>query len=318
MYLHANAKLGLAGRLALVRAIEQGLSLKAAAAAFSVSPATAHRWWHRWLEGGRQSSSLLDRSSRPHRSPRLLPAETQERICDCRRQTGWGPRLVAGATGIAHSTVWKVLRRHGLSRRPAAIKEPANSYEWPCPGDLLHMDVSRYARFLRPGHRVTGDRSKRSRNWMRPETRVGYDFAHAIVDDHSRLAYVELHDDEKAATVTGFVERALAFYAEHGIVAKRLMTDNAFTYLHNRSLRELLTNREIRHLTTEPYRPRTNGKVERFHQTMAREWAYGLVYKTHRHRRSALPHWLNTYNRRRPHSSIGDQPPINRIHNVRG
>jgi transposase InsO family protein len=318
MYLHANAKLGLAGRLALVRAIEQGLSLKAAAAAFSVSPATAHRWWHRWLEGGRQSSALLDRSSRPKCSPRLLAVELQERICACRRQTGWGPRLVAGATGFAHSTVWKVLRRHGLSRRAPAAKEPANSYEWPCPGDLLHMDVSRYARFLRPGHRVTGDRSQQSRRWSRPETRVGYDFAHAIVDDHSRLAYVELHNDEKAATVTGFVERALAFFAQHGIVAKRLMTDNAFTYIHNRTLRELLACQGIRHLTTQPYRPRTNGKVERFHQTMEHEWAYGLAYRTHRHRNAALPHWLDTYNRRRPHSSLGDRPPISRVHNVRG
>src|SRR5438876_8540329 len=216
MRLHRNAKLGLAGRLALVQAIERGMSMKAAAAAFSVSPATAHRWWHRWREGSGQARSslgcLLDRSSRPHRSPRELAPELQERICACRRQTGWGPRLVAGATGFAHSTVWKVLHRAGLSRRPGAAKEPANRYEWPCPGDLLHTDTSRYARFLRPGHRVTGDRSQRSRNWMRPETRVGYDYAHAIVDDHSRLAYVELHQDEKAATVTGFVERALAFF----------------------------------------------------------------------------------------------------------
>jgi transposase InsO family protein len=318
MLLHANAKLGLAGRLALVRAIEDGLSLKAAAAAFSVSPATAHRWWHRWLEGERRPEALLDRSSRPKHSPRLLAAELQERICACRCETGWGPRLVAGATGFAHSTVWKVLHRAGISRRPAAAREPANRYEWPCPGDLLHMDTSRYARFLRPGHRVTGDRSQRSRNWMRRETRVGCDYAHAIVDDHSRLAYVELHDDEKAATVTGFLERALAFYAEHGIVAKRLMTDNGFSYVKNRSLRELLAQRGIRHLTTEPYRPRTNGKVERFHQTMAREWAYGLAYRSHRQRNQALPHWLDHYNRQRPHSSLGDRPPISRVHNVRG
>jgi len=318
MYLHANAKLGLAGRLALVRAIEEGLSLRAAAAAFSVSPATAHRWWHRWLEGERQPDALVDRSSRPHRSPRLLAAALQKRICDCRRKTGWGPRLVAGATGFAHSTVWKVLRRAGLSRRPAAVKEPANSYEWPCPGDLLHMDTSRYARFLRPGHRVTGYRSQRSRNWMRPETRVGYDFAHAIVDDYSRLAYVELHADERAATVSGFVERALVFFAEHGIVAKRLMTDNGWTYTRNRSLAELLRRNGIHHLTTEAYRPRTNGKVERFHQTMAREWAYGLSYRSHRHRNAALPHWLDHYNRTRPHSSLGDRSPISRVHNVRG
>jgi len=210
MYLHANAKLGLAGRLALVRAVEEGLSLKAAAAAFSVSPATAHRWWHRWLAGGCELSALVDRSSRLRRSPRLVSSELQERICDCRRETG-------------------VLRRAGLSRRLPLVREPANRDEWPRPGDLLHMDVSRYARFLRPGHRVTGDRSQHSRGWMRPETRVGYDFAHAIVDDHSRFAYVELHNDEKAATVTGFVERALAFFAEHGIVCKRLMTDNGFS-----------------------------------------------------------------------------------------
>jgi transposase InsO family protein len=318
MLLHANAKLGLAGRLAMVRAVEDGLSLKAAAAAFSVSPATVHRWWHRWLAGGRQASALLDRSSRPHRSPRLLAAELQERICDCRRQTGWGPRLVAGATGFAHSTVWKVLYRNGLSRRLPTVREPANSYEWPCPGDLLHMDTSRYARFLRPGHRVTGDRSQRSRDWMKPETRVGYDFAHAIVDDRTRLAYVELHDDEKAATVTGFVERALAFFAGHGITGKRLMTDNAFNYVNNRSLRDLLAAHGIRHLRTKPYRPRTNGKVERFHQTMAREWAYGLSYRSHRQRNQALPHWLHHYNHRRPHSAIGGQPPISRVHNVRG
>lgn len=318
MHLHANAKLGPAGRLALVTAIEEGMTLKAAAGAFSVSPATAHRWWHRWLDGGRELSALLDRSSRPHRSPRLLARELAERICDCRRQTGWGPRLVAGATGFAHSTVWKVLKRAGLSRRPRRAKEPANSYEWPCPGDLLHMDVSRYARFERPGHAVTSDRSQRGRRWMSPETRVGYDFAHALVDDHSRLAYVELHADEKAATVTAFVERGLAFFAAHGIGAKRLMTDNAFTYVHNRSLRELLARGGIRHLRTEPYRPRTNGKVERFHQTMTREWAYGVVYGSHRQRNAALPHWLDHYNRQRPHSSLGDRPPISRVHNVHG
>ena len=322
MLLHANAKLGLAGRLALVRAIEDGLSLKAAAAAFNVSPATAHRWWHRWLEAGEEArrslGCLLDRSSRPHRSPRQLAPQLEEAICRCRRRTGWGPRLVGGATGFAHSTVWKVLKRAGISRPPKPIKEPANRYEWPCPGDLLHMDTSRYARFLRPGDRVTGDRSQRARRWSRPETRVGYDFVHAIVDDHSRLAYVELHNDEKAETVTGFVERALAFYAGHGIVAKRLMTDNGFSYVKSRALRELLTHHEIRHLTTQPYRPRTNGKVERFHQTMAREWAYGLVYRSHRQRAQALPHWLDHYNRQRPHSSIGNRPPISRVHNVRG
>jgi transposase InsO family protein len=298
------------------------MTLKAAAAAFSVSPATAHRWWHRWLEASDQAratlSCLFDRSSRPHRSPRRLAPELERAICECRRRTGWGPRLVAGATGFCHSTVWKVLRRAGLSRPPRPPREPANSYEWPCPGDLLHMDTSRYARFTRPGHRVTGDRSQQSRRWMRPETRVGYEYAHAIVDDHSRLAFVELHPDEKAATVTAFVERALAFFAEHGIACRRLMTDNGFAYVKNRSLAELLARHRIRHLTTEPYRPRTNGKVERFHQTMAREWAYGLSYRSHRQRDQALPHWLDHYNRHRPHSSLGDRPPLSRVHNVCG
>jgi transposase InsO family protein len=322
MYLHANAKLGLAARFALVQAIEGGCSIRAAAQRFNVSPATAHRWWHRWSDAAEEArrtlGCLFDRSSRPHSSPKELSAELQERICACRLETGWGPRLVAAATGFAHSTVWKVLHRAGISRPARAAREPANSYEWPCPGDLLHMDVSRYARFERPGHAVTGERSQRWRKSLHSQRLVGYDFAHAIVDDHSRLVYVELHRDERAATVTGFVERALAFYAQQGVSAKRLMTDNAFAYVNNRSLRELLAREGIRHLRTKPYRPRTNGKVERFHQTMAREWAYGIVYRSHRQRNQALPHWLEHYNQRRPHSSLGDRPPISRVHNVRG
>jgi len=320
MELHANAKLGLAGRIALVETIRSGATLRAAAAAFNVAPATAHRWWHRFVDAlpaARQSVAwAFDRSSRPQRSPHLLPEDQQLRICEVRKATGWGPRLVAGVTGDPHQTVWKVLHRHGLSRPARKRREDAHRYEWPCPGDLLHMDVSTYARFRRPGHKVTGDRSQRERRWMSAETRVGYDYAHAIVDDHSRLAYVELHDDEKAATVTAFVERALAFFDAHGISCRRLMSDNAFTYTKNRSLRELLARREIRHLTTRPYRPRTNGKVERFHQTMAREWAYGLSYRSSDARASALPHWLEHYNQERRHSSLGDRPPISRVHNV--
>jgi transposase-like protein len=207
MQFHGNAKLGLAGRRELVLAIASGRSIRQVAVEFNVSPATAHRWWTRWRRASESDRvalvCLFDCSSRPARSPRRLPPAAERAICACRRKTGWGPRLVAGATGFAHSTVWKVLRRFGLSRPPRPPREPANRYEWPCPGDLLHMDTSRYARFLRPGHRVTGDRSRRSRNWMRSEARVGYDFVHALVDDHSRLADAEIHPDEKAATVTG-------------------------------------------------------------------------------------------------------------------
>jgi len=316
MSLHANAKLGLAGRRALVCAIEDGRSLKAAAACFNVSPATAHRWWHRWLDANQEArrslSCLLDRSSRPRRSPRQLAPELAEVICACRRKTGWGPRLVAGATGFCHSTVWKVLKRAGISRRPRMAREPANRYEWPCPGDLLHMDTSEYVRFQQPGHRVTGDRSSQQR-----QHRDGVDYVHAIIDDHSRLAYAEIHNDQRAATAAAFLERALSFYNSHGITAKRLMTDNAWIYAKSRAMRQLLNDQQIRHLTTKPYRPRTNGKVERFHQTMAREWAYGLVYRSHHDRTAALPHWLNHYNTTRPHSSLGDRPPISRVHNVR-
>ena len=220
---------------------------------------------------------------------------------------------MAAATGFAHSTVWKVLKRAGISRPPRPQREPANRYEWPCPGDLLHMDTSEYVRFQRPGHRVTGNRSSQDR-----QRRDGVDIVHAIIDDHSRLAYAEIHDDQRAATIVGFLERALAFYARHGISAQRLMTDNAWAYARSRAVRELLARRQIRHLTTKPYRPRTNGKVERFHQTMAREWAYGVVYHSHHDRARALPHWLNHYNRGRPHSSLGGRPPISRVHNVCG
>jgi transposase InsO family protein len=317
MRFHRNAKLGLAGRYQLVLAIEGGCSIRESASLFNVSVATAHRWWRRWREAGADERAslacLFDRSSCPARSPRRLAPELEEAICECRRQTGWGPRLVAGATGFSHSTVWKVLRRAGLSRPPRAAREPGHRYEWPCPGDLLHMDTSEYARFQRPGHRVTGDRSSQDR-----QHRDGVDIVHAIVDDHSRLAYAEIHPDERAATVAGFLERALAFYAKHGIIVRRLMTDNAWAYTRSRVVRELLARSQIRHFTTEPYRPRTNGKVERFHQTMASEWAYGLVYRSHRERAAALPHWLEHYNTRRPHSSLGGRAPISRVHNVCG
>jgi transposase InsO family protein len=314
---HPNARLTPRGRLELVQLVERGASLRFAAAACNVALSTAHRWVVRWraATGDERASlaCLLDRSSRPHRSPRLLPADLQQRVVEARAQTGWGPRLLAGSLGLAHQTVWKVLHRHGCSRPPRPVREAANRYEWPCPGDLLHMDVCRYARFVRPGHHVTGDRSTSAADRHRVD---GCDFAHAIVDDHSRLAYVELLDDERAQTVTGFLERSLDYFARHGITASRLMTDNAFSYTKNRSLRELLADRGISHRTTRPYRPRTNGKVERFHQTMAREWAYGLSYRSSSARKLALPHWLDHYNEQRPHSALGNRPPISRVRNL--
>lgn len=311
MTTHPKARLGLAGRQELVHSIELGNSIRQAARAFNVSPATAHKWWHRHRSG----EGLEDRSSRPHRSPRMLAAEAQERICEVRRHTGWGPRLIAGVVGRPHSTVHRTLARHDISRRPRPKREEVRRYEWPCPGDLLHMDTKRYARFSRPGHAVTGSRFSTGAERRQG---VGYEFCHSIVDDHSRLAYCELHSDQRAETVVGFLGRALAFYGAHRIEAKRLMTDNAFVYTKSSALGELLRERGIKHLTTQPRRPQTNGKVERFQQTMAREWGYGLAYRTSGHRARALPHWLRHYNERRPHSAIGDRPPISRVHDLSG
>ncbi|HEX6573009.1 MAG TPA: leucine zipper domain-containing protein [Steroidobacteraceae bacterium] len=181
MELHANAKLGLAGRRELVLAIEAGLSLRAAAAAFKVSPATAHRWWHRWLEGDRLAMSLLDRSSRPLRQPRRLSPVEEEPILRARRETNLGPGRLAGIVRRARSTIWKVLWRHGLSRRPRGQRQSYRRYEWSRPGALLHMDVKKLARFSVPGHRVTGDRSTKDMH-----RGIGYDHLHCVVDDHSR------------------------------------------------------------------------------------------------------------------------------------
>jgi transposase InsO family protein len=243
----------------------------------------------------------------------LLPATEQERICAARRRSGCGPRLIASETGHAHSTVWRALRRAGISRPPRQPRERPRLYEWPCPGDLLHVDSKRFARFSRPGHAVTGDRRVTG---AEKRMRVGYEWVHSLVDDHSRLAYSELHPDERAATVTGFVERGLAFYAAHGIAPKRLLSDNAFVYRRNRSLRELLERQGIRHLLIPTRRPQVNGKVERYQQTLRREWALGHVYRSSDHRARALSHWLRYYNERRPHSSLGGRSPISRINNV--
>ena len=289
-----------------------------AAACLSVAPATAHRWSARECEASpaeRASGAwALDRSSRPRRCPRLTAPELERRVCQARERTGWGPRLLVAETGIAHSTISAILKRHGCSRRPRPDRAEVVRYEWPCPGDLLHMDVKRYPRFRRPGHAVTGDRRAK----LQRRNPLGHDYFHAVVDDHSRLAYGELLCDERAATVVAFVERALAWFAGHGITARRLMTDGAWAYTHNSALRDLFVEREIRHIVTPPYTPRWNGKVERFHQTMEREWAKGLRYRNSTARNKALPHWLRHYNERRPHSSLGGQPPISRAHNLPG
>ena len=184
-------------------------------------------------------------------------------------------------------------------------------YEWPCPGNLLHMDVKKLGRFHAPGHALTADRTQRSPG-------AGWEYVHSIIDDCSRLAYSEIHDDETAVTVTAFTRRALDWFLEQGIVCERLMTDNAFAYTQSKSFKQLLWRRAIQHIRTRPYTPRTNGKVERFHQTLMREWAYALEYASSTARREALPHWINHYNERRTHSALGNRPPRARVRDVTG
>ncbi len=315
---HRNAPLTPLGRRRLVALVEDdGLTLEAAAAASSVSRSTAHAWVWRWRRASEEQRAdlycLRDRSSAPHRRPSLTSEEVHDRVCEARRHTGWGPRLIASETGIPHATVSRCLRRRGLSRRPAAPKEAVRRFEWPCPGDLLQMDTKRFARFTRPGHAVTGDRS---RSGAERRQRVGYELAHSMIDDHSRLAYTELHPDERGPTVVDFVERAIAFFRSHGIEPRRLQTDNAWTYVKNRALADLLAREGISHRLIPPRMPRRNGKVERYQQTLKREWGLGQRYLSSGHRARALPHWLDHYNHSRRHSSIGDRPPITRVRDV--
>jgi transposase InsO family protein len=317
---HANAPLTPNGRLRMVQLVEvHGLTFEAAAAASNVAKSTAWEWVRRWRAAGPQErrslACLEDRPSTPRRSPRRLSDADHERVCELRRRTGWGPRLIASEVDLAHATVHRALRRRGCSRRPPLPREAVVRYEWGCPGDLLHMDTKRFARFSSPGHAVTGDRR---RSGAEKRERVGYDFAHSIVDDHSRYALTELHPDERGETVVAFVRRALDELAALGVRPKRILTDNAWAYTHNRALAALLAERGIRHLTTRSRRPQTNGKVERYQQTLKREWALGQRYRSSQYRARALPHWLDYYNERRRHSAIGDRPPISRVRNVPG
>ena len=315
---HGNAPLTPIGRLRMVQLVEdQGLTFEAAAAASNVAKSTAHTWVLRWRSAGpgqRASLACLeDRPSRPRRSPRLLSSQDHDRVCELRRRTGWGPRLIASQLSLPHSTVSRCLERRGCSRRPKPSRGEVVRHEWPCPGDLLQMDVKRFARFSSPGHAVTGDRS---RSGADKRERVGYELAHSVIDDHSRIAFTELHPDERAETVTAFTERALAFFRGLGIEPRRIQTDNHFSYVKNRSLRELLAAEGISHHTIRPRTPRHNGKVERYQQTLKREWGLGQRYRSSAHRARALPHWLEHYNTARRHSEIGNRPPISRVRKV--
>ena len=318
MKTHPRAKLGPAGRVALVELIDQGMTFRAAAAALNVSPATAHRWWHRCRESGALSGEatlpwFADRSSRPHRQPRRLSAAEEEPILRARRETNLGPGRLAGIVRRARSTVWKVLHRNGLSRRPRGERQSFRRYEWSRPGALLHMDVKKLGRFREPGHRVLGIEHKHDRS-----RGAGWDYLHVVVDDHSRLAYVELHPREDAETNASTLRRALAWFAELGLQAEAVMTDNALVYRRSRAFKTVIATAGLTHIRTPSYTPRWNGKAERFIQTLQTEWAYAHTWPDSHARARALSSFIRYYNRRRPHTSLGDRPPISRVHNLRG
>jgi transposase InsO family protein len=306
--------------LALVQAIESGMTLRAAAAALNVAPATAHRWWHRWRaaseEERRSGGWLRDRPCTPHRQPRRLSAAEEESILRARRETNLGPGRLAGICRRSRSTIWKVLHRHGLSRQRRAARETYRRYEWSRPGALLHVDVARLARFERPGHAVTGDRTKTG---AEKRAKWGYVYLHCVIDDHSRYAYVEQHPDQSGETAAAVLGRAVEHLAALGVgTPEAVMSDNAFAYRKSNAFRAQLRALGARHILTPPYTPRWNGKVERFIGTLKREWAYAHSWPNSAERSRALASFLRYYNRRRPHSSLGDRPPISRVHNVRG
>jgi transposase InsO family protein len=296
--------------------LDQGMSRRQAAAWQHVSVSTVQFWIERYRqasEAERASGGWAeDRPCTPHRQPARTSELEHDRVCRARQRTGWGPRLIASELGMAHATVSRCLKRRGISRQPRPPRDAVQRFEWPCPGALIQNDVKRFARFARPGHAVTGDRST---SGAEKRAGVGYEFAHSAIDDHSRLAYTELHRDEKAATVVGFTERAIAFFAGHGITIQRWQTDNAWTYTHNKALAELFAEHGIRHRTIRPRTPRHNGKVERYQQTLKREWGLGQRYRSSDARAAALPHWLHHYNNERNHSSLSNRPPITRVRN---
>jgi len=313
-----RCKLGLAGRRELVRLVEGGATMRQAAACLGVAPATVHRWWHRWRAAGELERASLGclraRPPRPRSCPWRLSAEQERRILEARLRTNWGPARLAGLVGYRRSTVWKVLRRHGCSRRRREPRQTFRRYEWAEPGALLHQDTKRLQRFAVSGHWASGDRTEIAVNRGK-----GYVYAHCVVDDRTRLAYVELHAADNAQAAAATLRRAAAWMREQGCgPAQAVMTDNAFVYRHSNAYRQTLAALGARHIRTPPYTPRWNGKVERFIRTLDDEWAHGHVWRSSTQRDRALTSFLRYYNRRRPHTSLGDRPPISRVHQDRG
>jgi transposase InsO family protein len=321
MKLHANAALSLKARRRMVAAVlEQDRSITQAAEAAGVSDRTCSKWVARYRAQG--SEGLLDRSSAPHR----IHNRTDQRLVDVlaalRRLRFTAPEL-AELLGMPVSTISGILKRIGMGKLGRLGLEPANRYERARPGELLHIDVKKLGRIQGgAGKRVTGRNGTNSLGRKTDAAGVrrggtGWDAVHVAIDDATRLAYVEVLPDEKAATAVGFLRRAIAFYARHGVNIERVLTDNGSPYISTIHAIACRAYR-IRHQRTRPYRPQTNGKAERFIRTMLNGWAYGAIYASSQERTQALDGWLWRYNHHRPHSAIGRQPPITRLNNLLG
>ena len=324
---HRNAPLSPTGRLRLARCVvEQHWSPRRAAERFQVSPTTARRWARRYRQYGQ--AGMVDRSSRPHASPRRTPTRVERRILKVRVVRRWGPARIAGLLHLNPSTVHRVLTRYGVARLThldRATGRVIRRYERATPGELVHVDIKKLGNIPDGGgHRAVGRQAgQRHRTRTPGKTRdrngnshVGYSYLHNAVDDHSRLAYTEILPNQTKETAVAFWARAQAFFTAAGITVQRVLTDNGSCY-KSRLWRDTLTAAGISHKRTRPYRPQTNGKVERFNRTLLDEWAYHQPYHTEAARRAALPHWLHHYNHHRHHTSIGG-PPATRVPNLTG
>jgi transposase InsO family protein len=303
MNLHKHARLSPRGRALLVdRILAQGLRVEEAAHAAGVSVRTAYKWLKRFKQEG--VGGLLDRSSRPHHCPHATPQAVTDQVLEQRRSRRTY-RQIAQLLPVTPSTIARLVRRAGLHR--LAELEPArpNRYEYAQPGQLLHLDIKKLARFRQPGHRVTGNRQINSEG-------IGWEYVHLAIDDHSRVAFGCLKPDERGISACAALLQALRYYRALGVRFERVLTDNGACYRSCR-FRRLVRRLRLRHLRTRPYTPRTNGKAERLVQTSLREWAYARSYDSSEQRADHLPTWLHQYNWHRPHASLGYKPPISRL-----
>lgn len=316
---HARASLTPQGRLKMVQLVlEEGWAQVCVAERFQVARGTVSKWVARFRSEGK--AGLEDRSSRPHHCPNQTPRRTERRIVALRVTRRWGPHRIAYHLGLPQSTVSKVLTRYRVpllghidSSTGVRVRKPKPvRYEHENPGDLVHVDVKKLGRVPDGGGHRTLGQAKGKKN----KTGVGYAFIHSAIDDYSRVVYSEILDDERQETAAGFWNRAAAFYASLGITVRRVLTDNGNCY-RSRVFNDALGN-HVKHKFTRPYRPQTNGKIERFHRTLAFEWAYAHHYTSDTARAGTYQAWIHSYNHHRPHTALGGLSPIDRAHNVHG